>query len=239
MTPGSINNVLTINAATPLLLGVPNSQINPPWIRLFAAIIEIVGAPNSIVADEFQTWVFTSRSPESFIAALDDSVNDLQNVLSYYRTASRALIAAESESSVILDDVATNSEEFPIWSGANTASQPLKTSSTKWTFNPSTGRITSTQYAITGGTAAQVGTGMYGVAATSVLFAVNGALAFTINAAGAISAAAFVATTGFGCNGKAAQTPFTLGVAATDLATVITLANNLRTMAINNGIGQT
>lgn len=251
MIPGTINNVLQINASTPLLLGVQNSQINPVWIRLFQAIVSAIGAPNSIIADDFQTLVFTSRSPESFIAALDDEVNNLQNVLSYYRTASRALVAAESETSVILDDVTTNSEEFPIWSGSNTAGQPLHTSSTKWTFNPSTGRITTTQYAISGGTAVQVGTGMYGVSGTSVLFAVNGALAFTMNAAGATSPAALVAVTGFGCNGKTAQTAFSVGIAAPaggvgtsaggyDTAanrdSMIALVNNIRTALINNGI---
>lgn len=41
----------------------------------------------------------------------------------------------------------------------------------------------------------------------------------------------------FGCNGKAAQASFALGAAATDLASVIALANNLRTMSINNGTG--
>lgn len=46
-----------------------------------------------------------------------------------------------------------------------------------------------------------------------------------------------VITDGFGCNGKTAQTAYSLGAAATDLASVITLANNLRTMAINNGTG--
>lgn len=45
------------------------------------------------------------------------------------------------------------------------------------------------------------------------------------------------AFTTFGCNGKAPQAAFALGAAATDLPTVITLANNLRTMSINNGIG--
>jgi hypothetical protein len=43
--------------------------------------------------------------------------------------------------------------------------------------------------------------------------------------------------TGFGCNGKSPQTSFSLGAAATDLPTVIALANNLRTMSINNGMG--
>ena len=45
------------------------------------------------------------------------------------------------------------------------------------------------------------------------------------------------ATGAFGCNGKTAQTAFALGAAATDLPTVITLANNIRTALINNGIG--
>jgi len=41
----------------------------------------------------------------------------------------------------------------------------------------------------------------------------------------------------FGCNGKTAQTAAALGAAATDLPTVITLANNMLTALINNGIG--
>ena len=45
------------------------------------------------------------------------------------------------------------------------------------------------------------------------------------------------ATGAFGCNGAAAQTAYALGGAATDLATVIVLANNLRTMSRNNGTG--
>lgn len=40
----------------------------------------------------------------------------------------------------------------------------------------------------------------------------------------------------FGCNGKTAQTSAAVGAAATDLASVITLANNIRTALINNGI---
>jgi len=42
---------------------------------------------------------------------------------------------------------------------------------------------------------------------------------------------------GFGCNGKALQTSYALGAAAVDLATVLVLANNVRTALINNGIG--
>lgn len=54
----------------------------------------------------------------------------------------------------------------------------------------------------------------------------------TLSDAGGLSVKA-----GFGCNTKTPQAAFALGAAATDLATVIVLANNLRTMAINNGQG--
>lgn len=246
-----MQNIININAATPLLLGVPNSQINPPWIRLFEAIINAVGAPNSIVADEFQTYVLTARSPETELQALRRKVKILENEVQFYRTASRSLVAAKSQKSVILDDVTTNADEFPVWVDGSSAARALKTSSTKWKFNPSTGLLTSTQFAISGGTAAGTGTGMYGVAATSVLFAVNGLLAATVDVTGITSAAALVATTGFGCNSKAAQTAFTVGAAAPaggvgaaagayDTAAhrdaLITLVNNIRTALINNGI---
>ena len=55
---------------------------------------------------------------------------------------------------------------------------------------------------------------------------------------GALSSTGTIAGTGgFGCNGSSPQTPFSLGAAATDLPTAIALANKLRTMAINNGMG--
>lgn len=45
-------------------------------------------------------------------------------------------------------------------------------------------------------------------------------------------------STGIGFNGVNGVAKQTLGAAATDLATVITLANNIRTALINNGLGQ-
>lgn len=46
-----------------------------------------------------------------------------------------------------------------------------------------------------------------------------------------------LAAQGFGCNGAAAQPRYALGSDATDLATVITLANAMRAALIANGIG--
>lgn len=45
-----------------------------------------------------------------------------------------------------------------------------------------------------------------------------------------------VSEAGFGCNGKDPQPAYAVGAAATDLATVVALANNLRTALRNNGI---
>lgn len=57
----------------------------------------------------------------------------------------------------------------------------------------------------------------------------------TVKASGAFTS--LIASLGFGCNGKTAQTSVALGAAATDLASVITLANNIRTALIADGIG--
>lgn len=59
--------------------------------------------------------------------------------------------------------------------------------------------------------------------------------ATTIN--GGVTKLGITTTTTFACNGKAAQASYALPASATDLPTVITLANALKTMAINNGIG--
>lgn len=60
---------------------------------------------------------------------------------------------------------------------------------------------------------------------------IAGTIAMTVDETGLTAAEAF------GCNGATAQTAATLGSAATDLATVITLANNIRTALIANGVG--
>lgn len=55
----------------------------------------------------------------------------------------------------------------------------------------------------------------------------------TVNVAGILAVTSF-----FGCNGNTPQPKATLGNAATDLATCIALANNMRSALIANGIGQ-
>lgn len=69
-------------------------------------------------------------------------------------------------------------------------------------------------------------------------FLVNGTERLKIDGTGLVNVTGSLRSTGaFACNGQAVQTPFALGAAATDLPTVITLANNIRQALINNGIG--
>jgi hypothetical protein len=83
-------------------------------------------------------------------------------------------------------------------------------------------------------TAGQYGSiNFYSSAANSALTTAPTLLLSTDTAGG------LVVAYGFGCNGKAAQTAYSLGAASTDLATVIALANKLRLMAIANGSGST
>jgi hypothetical protein len=76
-----------------------------------------------------------------------------------------------------------------------------------------------------------------GVAKTLELISNGGAGAqFSVSTAGTITSGTSTITGAFGCNSKAAQTAYAVGAASTDLATVITLANNLRLALIANGI---
>lgn len=74
-----------------------------------------------------------------------------------------------------------------------------------------------------------------GTVAVLTDFAAPPALGSTTPAA--VTGTTVTATGAFGCNGKAAQISVALGAAAIDLPTVITLANNMRTALIADGIG--
>jgi hypothetical protein len=63
------------------------------------------------------------------------------NVLTSDGTNWTSAAPAASATSVIVDDTTTNATMFPVWVTANTGSLPLKVSSTKLAFNPSTGTL--------------------------------------------------------------------------------------------------
>lgn len=70
----------------------------------------------------------------------------------------------------ITNDTSTNATMYPLWATANTGNLPAKVSSTKLTYNPATGVLSSTAFTATGAmTAASfsgAGTGLTGTAAS-------------------------------------------------------------------------
>jgi hypothetical protein len=74
-------------------------------------------------------------------------------------SATSATNATNATNTGITDDTATNATMFPTWVTANTGNLPQKTTSSKLTFNPSTGALSSSSF--TG-----AGTGLTGTAAS-------------------------------------------------------------------------
>jgi hypothetical protein len=66
------------------------------------------------------------------------------NVLTSDGTNWASAAPAASATSVIVDDTTTNATMYPTWVTANTGSLPLKVTSTKLSFNPSTGTLVLT-----------------------------------------------------------------------------------------------
>ncbi len=78
-------------------------------------------------------------------------------------TATTATTATNATNTAITEDTATNASMFPTWVTANTGNLPQKTTSTKLTFNPSTGVLAATTFSGAGtsltGTAASLTAG--------------------------------------------------------------------------------
>lgn len=228
-------NVININAATPFLINVPNSQVSPVWIRFLSSIVTVIQNTSSgINLDDFTTLLLTSRSivdpsendelratqatlRQQIAAnvALASRVDALESMAAGRTTASIALRAivtdstsrsVASNSSLISDDTSTNATMYLNWSATAAGDNALKVSSTELTFNPSTGLLTSKQLVATTG------------------FACNGKTAQTAYASGG-----FVVTTG---STNVAPYGFTTAAQADD---IVTKLNNVITALENNG----
>lgn len=72
-------------------------------------------------------------------------------------SATSATTATNATNTAITDDTTTNATMYPTWVTANTGNLPQKTTSTKLSFNPSTGALSSTSFS-------GAGTGLTGTA---------------------------------------------------------------------------
>lgn len=74
----------------------------------------------------------------------------LTGITSIDGSAASATTATNATNTAITDDIATAATMYPTWVTATTGNLPQRTSSTKLTFNPSTGVLTATQFSGSG-----------------------------------------------------------------------------------------
>lgn len=160
-------------------------------------------------------------------------------------TATSATTATNATNTAITDDTTTNSAMNLTWVTSNTGNLPQKTTSTKLTFNPSTGVLSSTSFtgagtgltgtasSLTAGAATTAGTLTTAITANSVLGALTN-VAPTAQAVPSCSTAASALTwtsgTGFACNTSITANTSTTATTATN-ATNSAITNDTTTNA--------
>lgn len=223
---------------------------SPEFSRALADLVFRVGGASALTSDEMLNMLATESTESAEVQALQQQVRELKSQLAVVRDENARIAALEKtvqELTMLVRNppAAQTDWEHPGKIGAgsiNTARfTTLTVTNGLGAFNkglsvngPATlGNTGTTQWSWETPIMRYFlgdGTG-YSLRFTKRVAAVNTDL-FTFTDSGALTVLA-----GFGCNGKSAQSAYALGGAATDLASVITLANNLRTMAINNGTG--
>jgi hypothetical protein len=81
-------------------------------------------------------------------ALVGTNITGTASGLSIGGNAATATTATNATNTAITDDTATNAVVYPTWVTANTGNLPQKVSSTKMSFNPSTGALTVSQLII-------------------------------------------------------------------------------------------
>ncbi len=122
---------------------------------------------SSTNATMYPTWVAGTSGPQALeVSSGSLTFNPSSGTLSSTTfvgaltgNASTATTATNATNTGITDDTTTNATMYPTWVTANTGNLPEKVTSTKFTFNPSTGILSSTSF--TG-----AGTGLTGTAAS-------------------------------------------------------------------------
>lgn len=164
MGTNAITNITTlngINISAHASRHLPNSGTDAltcaaPTTDLSAATTNAAGDANSLSrSNHIHAITTTSSGTASTIVALDASSNFTANII----TANLSGTATNATNVGITNDAATATSVYPTWVTANTGNLPAKTTSTKLSFVPSTGVLTSTSFS-------GAGTGLTGTAAS-------------------------------------------------------------------------
>jgi hypothetical protein len=130
----------------------------------------------------------------------------------------------------ITDDTTTNATVYPTWVTTTTGNLPQKTSSTKLSFNPSTGALSANGVVLTGNTGTVTSVGITGGTAISVSGSpITGSGSITVNNTGVTS---IVAGTGISVSGATGAVTVTSNIAVPQV-TVLTTGSGTYTRPAN------
>lgn len=221
-------------------VNLDDGTLTPEAFRVLRTWFKRIGGRDGISSEDLELLA-TFAAPDAAFAALTERMDALQIQLEQLQ-APAAAIAAVRQYAQALEVSYSFVPPLVNWESPGRIGA-RKANKGSFTTLAASGQITST---VAGGTAPFV------VASTTEVANLRAATATTLATARTIggvsfdgsasitvesATGSFTVGTGFGCNSKTAQTAFALGAAATDLPTVIALANKLRTMSINNGTG--
>jgi hypothetical protein len=159
--------------------------------------------------------------------------------------AATATTATNATNTAITDDTTTNATMYPTWVTTTTGNLPQKTSSTKFTFNPSTGTLAATVFSgagtsltgtassLTAGAVANALTAGTGLTATATY---NGSAAITFNATGSTINSQ---TTGYTLVAGDAGKTISITTGGVTVPNAVLSAGNIVTIYNNSGSSQT
>jgi len=113
------------------LTSIPNSALTNSSITVGSTAISLGGSATTIAG-------LSSVTSTTFVGALSGNAT----------SATTATTATNATNTAITDDTTTNASVYPTWVTSTTGNLPQKTSSTKMSFNPSTGALTVSQLII-------------------------------------------------------------------------------------------
>jgi hypothetical protein len=113
------------------LTSIPNSALTNSSITVGSTAISLGGSATTIAG-------LSSVTSTTFVGALTGNAS----------SATTATTATNATNIAITDDTTTNASVYPTWVTSTTGNLPQKTSSTKMSFNPSTGALTVSQLII-------------------------------------------------------------------------------------------
>lgn len=154
-------------------------------------------------------------------------VNPATLTVSAAATATNATNAANIG---ITDDTSTNATMYPTWVTTTTGNLPAKTSSTKFSFNPSTGTLSATIFSGALANALTAGTGLTATATY------NGSAAITFNATGSTINSQ---TTGYTLVAADAGKTISITTGGVTVPNAVMSAGNIITIYNNSGSSQT